>query len=151
MPTSTDQPPDHREHQAGAHAQTRTPLSARQRGEGPGEGFVFPIIQRWQAFTRSQLGARLLPLYAALLGAALGALVADRFVRSMWHHAIFTGTNQWRTVALILVVFWIAIGAVAALAVLGPPDEQQSRITSDGTDGATAEPAAPAPHSSTPS
>jgi hypothetical protein len=79
-------------------------------------------IRRWQAFTRTPLGARLLPLYAALLGSALGVLVADRLVRSMWRHAIFTSADQWRTVALILTLLWIAIGAVAAVALLGPPD-----------------------------
>src|SRR3712207_8505787 len=54
----------------------------------------------------------------------LGVLVADRLVRSMWRHAIFTGPDQWRTVALILAVLWIVIGAVAALAVLGPPNAE---------------------------
>lgn len=61
-----------------------------------------------------------MPLYTVLLGAALGALIADRLVRSMWEHALFTGPNQWRTVALILTLLWIAIGAVTALAMLGP-------------------------------
>lgn len=92
---------------------------------------MIPAIQRWQMFARSRLSARLLPLYATLVGAALGALVADRVVRSMWHHAIFTGANQWRTVALLLVVFWLAIGAVAALAVLGPPDAEPPAAVSD--------------------
>src|SRR3712207_8494465 len=61
----------------------------------------------------------------------LGVLVADRLVRSMWRHAIFTGPHQWRTVALILTVLWIMIGAVAAVALLGPPEEQEV----DGTNG----------------
>jgi hypothetical protein len=79
-------------------------------------------VRHWQAFTETRLGQRLLPLYAALLGAGLGALVADRLVRSMWRHAVFTGPNQWRTVAIILTLLWIAIGAVVALAVLGPSE-----------------------------
>ena len=83
---------------------------------------VAGIVDRWRAFAASPLGARLVPLYVALAGAAAGALVADRLVRSMWRHAIFTGPHQWRTVALLLVLVWIAIGAVAAVAVLGPPD-----------------------------
>lgn len=88
------------------------PLSARVRA----------AIRRWQAFTESPLGSRLLPVYATLLGAGAGVLVADRLVRSMWEHAIFSDPNQWRVVALLLTLFWIAIGAVAALALLGPPD-----------------------------
>lgn len=80
------------------------------------------VVRRWQIFSETAIGARLVPIYAALLGAALGALVADRLIRSMWRHAIFTGPDQWRTVALILAVLWVVIGAVAALAVLGPPD-----------------------------
>ena len=87
---------------------------------------VLAILRRWQKFSQSELGGRLVPLYAALLGAALGSLVADRLVRSMWRHAIFTGPHQWRTVALLLTVLWIAIGAVAAVALLGPPDEDPS-------------------------
>ena len=87
---------------------------------------VLATAKRWQEFSASGLGGRLVPLYAALLGAALGSLVADRFVRSMWRHAIFTGPHQWRTVALLLTVFWIAIGAVAVVALLGPPDEDPS-------------------------
>lgn len=70
---------------------------------------------------QARVSDRLLAVYAALVGAAAGALVADRFVRSMWSHAIFTGEHQWRTVALVLTVIWLAIGAFAALAVLGPP------------------------------
>ena len=77
-------------------------------------------VRRWQAFTGTPLGQRLVPLYAVLLGAALGALIADRLVRSMWEHALFTGPSQWRTVALVLTLLWIAIGAVTALAALGP-------------------------------
>jgi hypothetical protein len=74
---------------------------------------------------------RLLPLYAVLAGGALGALVADALVRSMWRHAIFTGTHQWRTTALVLTVLWIAIGAVTALALLGPPDEDETADESE--------------------
>jgi len=85
------------------------------------------IIQEWRAFTDSPLAGRLLPFYIALLGAAGGALVADLLVRSMWRHALFTGPYQWRTAALLLTVLWIAIGAVAATAALGP----------DADDGAT--------------
>ena len=77
------------------------------------------ILRRWQAFANSELGERLVPLYVTLLGAAAGALLADRLVRSMWRHAIFTGYYQWRTVAVVVTVLWIAIGAVAALAALG--------------------------------
>lgn len=69
----------------------------------------------------TRLGARLLALYAALAGAAAGALLADRLVRSMWGHAIFTGVHQWRTSAVALTLLWIAIGAVAAVVMLGPP------------------------------
>jgi hypothetical protein len=94
-------------------------------------------VQRWQSFTQSALGARLAPLYATLLGAALGALIADRLVRSMWHHAIFTGTNQWRTVALLLVVIWIAIGAVTALAILGPLEVEKTEGTLGTEEGAS--------------
>jgi hypothetical protein len=112
---------------------------------------VIPAIQRWQTFAKSRLGARLLPLYATLLGAALGALVADRLVRSMWHHAIFTGANQWRTVALLLVVFWLAIGAVAALAVLGPADVEPSADTAAGSDDSSTDRHAQVTHGSTPS
>ena len=101
---------------------------------------VLDGVRRWRAFTRTALGARLLPLYATLLGAGTGALVADRLVRSMWRHAVFTGPHQWRTVALLLTLFWIAIGAVAALALLGPPDMAAE------TDAAT--PPAPEPPSS---
>jgi hypothetical protein len=79
------------------------------------------ILDRWREFAGSALGARLLPLYAVLAGGAIGALVADSFVRSMWRHAIFTGPYQWRTTALVLTVLWIAVGVVAALALLGPP------------------------------
>jgi hypothetical protein len=78
------------------------------------------IIQNWRTFAASPLGARLLPLYAALAGAAVGALVANQIVRSMWSHAIFTGYYQWRTAALVLTVLWVLIGAVAAVAALGP-------------------------------
>jgi hypothetical protein len=90
---------------------------------------VHAAVRRWQAFSETELGARLVPVYAALLGAALGALVADRLVRSMWRHAIFTGPEQWRTVAVILVLFWLVIGAVAALAALGPPDDRDAPDT----------------------
>ena len=79
------------------------------------------IVERWREFASSALGARLVPVYAVLTGGALGALVADQFVRSMWRHAIFTGPYQWRTTALVLTALWIAIGVVAALALLGPP------------------------------
>jgi hypothetical protein len=99
------------------------------------------VARRWRAFTRTPLGARLLPVYAVLLGAAAGALVADRLVRSMWRHAIFNGPDQWRTVALGLVLFWIAIGAVAALALLGPPHGEDAIDASDRPP-ATGEPAA---------
>ena len=92
---------------------------------------VLGVVRRWRAFAETRLGARLLPLYAALLGSAVGALIADRLVRSMWRHAIFTGPHQWRTVALILTLLWLMIGAVAAVALLGPPEEQEA----DGTDG----------------
>lgn len=78
------------------------------------------------AFVVSDLGARLLPVYAVLLGGAIGALVADRLVRSMWAHAIFTGPYQWRQVALILVVVWVVIGAVAAIAALGSDGDAAS-------------------------
>jgi hypothetical protein len=88
-------------------------------------------VRRWRAFTQTPLGARLLPVYASLLGAGVGVLVADRLVRSMWRHAIFTGPHQWRTVALLLTLFWIAIGAVAALALLGPPDEPTIELTTE--------------------
>jgi hypothetical protein len=94
-------------------------------------------VRRWRAFTQAPLGARLLPLYAVLLGAGIGVLVADRLVRSMWRHAIFNSADQWRTVALGLTLFWIAIGAVAALALLGPPSEDGTGDPSD--DPATAE------------
>jgi hypothetical protein len=87
----------------------------------PGAPWLLGAIERWQAFTETRLGISLLPWYASLLGAGVGVLVADRLVRSMWRHAIFTGPDQWRTVALLLTLFWIAIGAVAALALLGPP------------------------------
>lgn len=89
------------------------------------------VIRRWQAFTQTPLGVRLLPVYVSLLGAGVGVLVADRLVRSMWRHAIFTGPHQWRTVALLLTLFWIAIGAVAALALLGPPDEAAGEVTTE--------------------
>ena len=79
------------------------------------------ILARWREFEGSALGARLVPLYAVLAGGAVGALVADLFVRSMWRHAIFTGPYQWRTAALALTLLWIAIGVVTALALLGPP------------------------------
>jgi hypothetical protein len=88
----------------------------------PGVRWLLGVIERWRAFTRTRLGGTLLPWYASLLGAGVGVLVADRLVRSMWRHAIFTGPDQWRTVALLLTLFWIAIGAVVALALLGPPD-----------------------------
>jgi hypothetical protein len=76
-------------------------------------------LDSWRDFARTEAGARLAPLHATLTGAAGGALVADRLVRSMWRHALFTGPQQWRTVALILTVLWLAIGAVTALALLG--------------------------------
>jgi hypothetical protein len=84
------------------------------------------IIQNWLDFAASPLGARLAPLYAGLLGAAVGALVANQIVRSMWRHAIFTGYYQWRTAALVLVVLWVLIGAVAAVAALGAGAEDEA-------------------------
>ena len=96
------------------------------------------VVRRWQAFSRTELGMRLAPLYAALLGSATGALIADRLVRSMWRHAIFTGPHQWRTVALILTILWILIGAVTAVALLGPPPEMEA----DGGEPAVADGAA---------
>jgi hypothetical protein len=86
-------------------------------------GRLVSTLQRWRAFAGSELGIRLVPLYVTLVGAAAGALLADRLVRSMWRHAIFTGYYQWRTVAVVLTVLWITIGAVAALAALGAADE----------------------------
>ena len=77
------------------------------------------IIQNWLDFAASPLGTRLMPLYVGLLGAGVGALVANQIVRSMWRHAIFTGYYQWRTAALVLVVLWVLIGDVAAVAALG--------------------------------
>jgi uncharacterized membrane protein YsdA (DUF1294 family) len=109
---------------------------------------ITAVIQRWQSFSESALGTRLAPLYATLLGGALGALVADRLVRSMWQHAIFTGANQWRTVALLLVVIWIAIGAVAALAMLGPAVDTPSDVTSGSPKDVTAERDGRTPHGS---
>ncbi len=90
-------------------------------------------VRRWQAFTESPLGVRLLPIYAVLLGAGAGALISDRLVRSMWRHAIFTDPYQWRVVALLLTLLWIAIGGVAALALLGPPDGDQQSEPADAT------------------
>ncbi|MGH2583660.1 MAG: hypothetical protein ACRDJE_01965, partial [Dehalococcoidia bacterium] len=87
----------------------------------PGSALLPAAVDRWQRFSRSPLGVRLIPLYVALAGAAVGVLVADQLIRSMWEHSIFTGRNQWRTVAFMLTLFWIAIGAVAATALLGPP------------------------------
>lgn len=83
-------------------------------------------LRCWRAFVASDIGARLLPIYVALLGGALGALIADRLVRSMWVHAIFTGPYQWRQVALILTVLWVVIGAVAAIAALGSDGDTAS-------------------------
>jgi hypothetical protein len=78
-----------------------------------------PYARRWQAFAATPLGARLIPLYALLAGAAVGALLGDRTVRSMWEHTIFTGPQQWRTVGILLVLLWLVVGAVAALGLLG--------------------------------
>ncbi|MGD9890737.1 MAG: hypothetical protein AB7R89_30520 [Dehalococcoidia bacterium] len=110
---------------------------------------MIPVFKRWQSFTQSPLGARLAPLYATLLGAALGALVADQLVRSMWHHAIFTGANQWRTVALLLTILWIAIGAVAALAILGPPRDDHIEGAPNPIEEAVSGRPDRAPHGST--
>jgi hypothetical protein len=107
-----------------------------QLADLPATRRLLRAIRRWRAFTETPLGARLLPVYASLLGAGVGVLVADRLVRSMWRHAIFTGPQQWRTVALLLTLFWIAIGAVAALALLGPPDDAATSCTTEGTEGA---------------
>jgi len=93
------------------------------------------VMARWRDFSESPLGARLLPIYASLAGAGVGVLVADRLVRSMWEHALFTGPQQWRTVALLLTLFWIAIGAVAGLAVLGPADAPQDGAPDVGPAG----------------
>ena len=99
------------------------------------------LLRRWQSFAATELGARLTPLYAMLLGGALGALLADRIVRSMWRHAIFTGEHQWRTVAVVLAVLWITIGAVAALAVLGTPEDAATVTARIGESGDGAAPA----------
>jgi hypothetical protein len=80
---------------------------------------LLSALDAGRTFARTKAGARLAPVYAALLGAAGGALVADRLVRSMWQHALFTGPHQWRTVALALTVIWLVIGAVTALALFG--------------------------------
>jgi len=85
---------------------------------------ITPLLDRWRRFAGSALGQRLMPLYVVLAGGALGALVADRLVRSMWRHALFTGPEQWRTVAIILTALWVLIGAVAALAMLGSPGDE---------------------------
>jgi uncharacterized membrane protein YsdA (DUF1294 family) len=107
----------------------------------PSHDRALATVQRWRAFTRTSLGARLLPLYAILLGGGAGVLVADRLVRSMWRHAIFNGADQWRTVAIGLTLFWIAIGAVAALALLGPPAGEEQTDAPVGP-RSTEEPAA---------
>jgi hypothetical protein len=138
---------------AGGEGRIVLPSPTPWGGTGGGEPLamlrIIATIRRWQSFTASRLGARLTPLYATLLGGALGALIADRLVRSMWSHAIFTGTNQWRTVALLLVVIWIAIGAVAALAILGPPAVDQTEDAPAAGEDTTPEPFGSIPHSST--
>lgn len=85
--------------------------------------WALPLLDRWRRFTHSRSGARLMPVSVAASGAAAGALFADRVVRSMWRHAIFTGPDQWRTAALVLAALWIMIGAITAIALLGPPGD----------------------------
>lgn len=93
------------------------------------------LFERWRRAARLMSEARTLPLAVVCGGAAAGALFADRLVRSMWRHAIFTGPDQWRTAALALIALWTLIGAVTAVALLGPPADEAPAGVGEAEDG----------------
>jgi hypothetical protein len=66
---------------------------------------------------------RLPPWPAALTGAGAGALAGLAMVKTMVDHQVFTQPHQDVTAGALLLLIWIAIGAVSGLAVLAPEDE----------------------------